>query len=140
MEKVITRRNGDSFTIIVDDGFNWTRKISITSKGYASIKINSKSVLLHRFIIGAKQGEEVDHINRNPLDNRRSNLRICTRMENTQNRRAKGYFYCKRDKKYISKLNVNKKTIYLGRFDNPEEAREAYLKGKIKYHGNPCEY
>ena len=42
---------------------------------------------LHRRITGAPKGLEVDHINRNPLDNRKSNLRVCTHAENMKNRR-----------------------------------------------------
>lgn len=46
-----------------------------------------KRVSLHRLITNCPEGLEVDHLNHNPLDNRKSNLRICTQIENAQNRR-----------------------------------------------------
>jgi hypothetical protein len=50
--------------------------------------INGKQVYMHRFILNAPKGLDVDHINRNPLDNRKCNLRIATRRQNNFNRRA----------------------------------------------------
>jgi hypothetical protein len=44
------------------------------------------AVSMHRLIMGLSDGLEIDHINRNPLDNRRANLRFCTRRENARNR------------------------------------------------------
>ena len=62
--------------------------ISKTSTtGYAGYKrTGQKSELLHRTIIGATEGQLVDHINCNSLDNRRENLRFCTRAQNGFNR------------------------------------------------------
>jgi hypothetical protein len=59
--------------------------VSINNKGYPQINANKKRVLLSRYIMGAPEGLTVDHINGNPKDNRRKNLRLCTRWENCQN-------------------------------------------------------
>src|SRR5689334_8621212 len=48
-------------------------------------EINGKTVKLHRFILNAPKGFDVDHIDGNPLNNVRSNLRICSRQENLRN-------------------------------------------------------
>ncbi|MEV8270065.1 HNH endonuclease [Microbacterium oleivorans] len=50
----------------------------------------TKSLAMHRLIMNAKQGEQVDHINRKTFDNRRANLRIVTSQQNNWNR-GKGY-------------------------------------------------
>jgi hypothetical protein len=69
--------------------FNWR----LVGRGYVARQIshyeNGKRrygcVYLHREITGASSGEVVDHINRNPLDNRRCNLRLCTQSQNLRN-------------------------------------------------------
>lgn len=55
----------------------------ITTGGY--VESTSGIRLLHRLIMNAKEGEEVDHINGNKLDNRKENLRLCTREQNSHN-------------------------------------------------------
>lgn len=62
------------------------------SNGYAVNGAKKKRVYMHRLIINAQPGERVDHINGDGLDNRRYNLRICSRSTNNRNRRGvKGY-------------------------------------------------
>lgn len=83
---------------------------------------------LARSIMKPQRGMEVDHINRNPLDNRRANLRICTKEENARN---KGFHrgaeipfkgVCKSRNKYRARY----KGKHLGTFDTAEEAAMAY--------------
>lgn len=64
-------------------------KWTLDRNGYVVRKSGGRKVLLHRQILNAPQGLDVDHVNRNPLDNRRSNLRICTRSQNSINRGPK---------------------------------------------------
>lgn len=56
--------------------------------GYARHKGKHGSLYLHRVILGVDKGNEIDHINGNTLDNRKENLRICSRTENCRNMRA----------------------------------------------------
>tara|TARA_S200002703_G_scaffold139229_2_gene129837 strand:- start:528 stop:992 length:465 start_codon:yes stop_codon:yes gene_type:complete len=78
--------------------------------------------------------DEIDHINQNKLDNRICNLRNVTHQANMWNSKGKGYTYHKHSKKYYAKIRLNNKVISLGYYDTPEEARQAYLNAKQKYH------
>ena len=89
---------------------------------------------MHRLIIGAKDGEVVDHRNRNGLDNRKQNLRICTHAENTRNSRPhfsssnyKGvHKNNRRGKDWTSSIRFNGKLYHLGYFDREVDAARAY--------------
>lgn len=58
----------------------------LDSLGYVRTSINNKKIRLHRFLLNPQNNETIDHINRNRLDCRRSNMRIVTRRENSYNR------------------------------------------------------
>lgn len=99
---------------------------------------NSSSKLLHRYLLKPAKNMTVDHINHNPLDNRRVNLRICTQFENNQNQRHNttgkvGVSYCKRDKRFLAYIKVSGKQIRLGRYKTFEAAVEARLQGEREY-------
>lgn len=99
-------------------------------KGYI---INHKVGLLHRFLMNADKGMDVDHINHNKLDNRKHMLRICKHINNMQNRKSKGYI--KDYNKYVSKITVNKENIKLGSFNTKEEAIQTKRCAEKKYFG-----
>ena len=110
---------------------------------YFAHKSNYKHIRLHRFVVNCPKGMQVDHINNNTLDNRRSNLRICSHAENMRNRSDqknstsgyKGVSWHKQKKRWYSAIKVNNKRIYLGYFDTPEKAYRAYCEASKKYHG-----
>lgn len=110
---------------------------------YVSALINGSETLIHRFLMNPSDDMEVDHINRNKLDNRRNNLRICTHQENDWNKLTKsnnksGYSGVKQkdNGKWIATLITNKKSKHLGTFDTYEEAVEARKKAEKEYFGD----
>ena len=82
----------------------------------------------------APDGMVVDHIDGNSLNNRRSNLRICTPRQNTANRaktrngtsRFKGVHFCTRDRKWRAQIGVDGARRFIGDFDDEVEAARAY--------------
>ncbi len=102
-----------------------------------------KALLMHRFILNAPSHLVVDHINHNGLDNRKQNLRLCTHVQNTQNRRPnrnsfskyKGVHWLKHRKKFIARIKINGKTTYIGIFKDEIDAAKAYDKKARKLFG-----
>jgi hypothetical protein len=85
-------------------------------------------------VIDTSMSNHIDHINGNPLDNRIENLRKVTQQQNQHNQvRAKGYIL-RPSGTYQANIGLNDKTIYLGTYATEDEARQAYLKAKLKYH------
>lgn len=88
-------------------------------------------------------GQQIDHINGDSLDNRLTNLRLCERSQNQQNQKLsirstthlKGAYYEKRTGRWKASIAANGKEIWLGRFDTPEAAHDAYCEAAKKYHG-----
>jgi hypothetical protein len=116
------------------------------SHGYVAQRRRDESgkrvvTLFHRVIIGAKPGEMVDHVNGNPLDNRRCNLRICTHAENMRNRKMakhnrsgiKGAY--RHGQKWVSEIVANGVRYRLGTFDTPQAAGAAYAEAASRLHG-----
>ena len=99
-----------------------------------------KTVSMHREILGAKDHEEVDHINGDRLDNRRSNLRVLGRSANLHNRGAygpsglKGVSWDKRKKKWRAEIGKNGKRAWLGYHDTKEDAERIYRKASKKLY------
>lgn len=114
------------------------RRLS-TPKGEKQAKI-----IMHRQILGDTcAGLDVDHKNGNGLDNRRENIRACTRSQNNMNRRVrshsgtgvKGVYFNKQRNKYEAYITLDRKRMNLGRFDTIQDATTAYNNAAIKNFG-----
>ena len=95
-------------------------KWSISDTGYVNGK--SKKYKLHRYILDYDGPLEVDHINRNKLDNRKENLRIVSKFTNAQNNGALGVSFNSKTNKWRAEFQYYGKYFYVGEFDNKEEA------------------
>jgi hypothetical protein len=114
------------------------------NNGYAGTTYDQgRKIYLHRFVMGAKRGEQVDHINMNKLDCRKENLRICSNQQNNANKTKqinntsgyKGVTWDKVNKKWSAAIMVNKRSKKLGRFTNKEDAAREYDKAAKMYFG-----
>lgn len=93
-----------------------------------------RKLYLHRYITNARNGFCIDHMNHDFLDNRKCNLRECTQKDNNRNmiiRRNntsgyQGVCWDKSKNKWMAKIKINHKDIFLGRYDNKELAYRVY--------------
>ena len=111
-----------------------------THSWYAKAWIGSRRIRMHRFILGAKPGELVDHRDLDGLNNRRSNIRICTPQQNRWNcpqrtGRFKGVYWCKAWKKWIAAIRIGNKRTILGGFNVEEDAARAFDHAARIHHG-----
>lgn len=115
------------------------------SGGYAAtnvIKNNKHTVVkFHQLVMGQKKGYLVDHINRNPLDNRKENLRFVTHTANLVNSKipttnksgCKGVSWRKDSNNWRAHISIGREYISLGSFDKLEDAIEARKKAEREY-------
>jgi len=116
----------------------------VSAQGYAVANIKGRVVKMNRYILGLDNcvGKIVDHINKNKLDNRKTNLRFCSPKDNARNisvsKNSKSQVLGVRKTKY-GKYNVrivaDRKEHHIGNFENIEDAIFARRKAEIKYHG-----
>ena len=114
------------------------------SKMYAATTAKNRSlVYMHRIILDAQPGYEVDHENGNGLDNRRCNLRLCRHADNLHNRgpqrnsksHTKGVWWSERDKLWYAQIQSNGKRKGLGSFKTKGDAARAYNEAALQEHG-----
>src|SRR5690606_9742185 len=145
----IILNNGDR-TIVDAADYDWlnqwkwsARKGSHTTYVQRRNPETKSTEYMHRLIMGAEKGQEVDHIDRNGLNNTRANLRLATSSQNKINQRLRrvntsgyrGVYWHRRGKKWAAQIWVDKEVRYLGLFVGKEEAAKAYDAAAKQYHG-----
>lgn len=136
---IITTKLGHKILVDSEDYDRLSKNKWNVNNGYA---VNWKIGSMARYIMNTDKGMNCDHINHNTLDNRRSNLRNCTITENHYNTKKRlvntsglrGVSKHKLTGKWEARIRVMGKKLYLGLFDNKEDAYKKYLKAERQYH------
>jgi len=134
------------FAIVDDSDFEWLNQWKWCFHiGYVvrnkREKGKCKMIYMHRLINNTSSGFETDHINRNKLDNRRSNLRTVTSSQNNMNTgmwkhntsKHKGVFWDKSRNKWMAGIGLNYKFINVGRFNDIGDAIKAREQAERTY-------
>lgn len=111
------------------------------------VKICQKKYPAHRVVFALANGKdpfplEVDHIDRNSINNNPSNLRVANRSENARNKFTqsnntsglRGVTWCKRTGKWMAQIGHHKKCVFLGRFNDIKDAKKARLEAEKELH------
>lgn len=139
--KIIFSEN--SFCLIDIEDIKRIKKYywNINNKGYVYTNAHNphRSIRLHRYLMNPPKNKVIDHINRNALDNRKINLKICTQFDNCQNKinrtnKISGVSFEKSTNKWFAYIGYLGKKINLGRFGKYELAIKARLDAECIYH------
>jgi hypothetical protein len=121
------------------EGGKWRYAVT---RSYPPETVKESKIRMHRFLLGAKPGEMVDHINANGLDNRRSNLRLATQTNNQANRRKfvgkskfKGVSWTTNKGLWRAAIFRQGRTHLLGYFTCEIEAAKAYNEASLRFDG-----
>lgn len=137
----------NKYTIVDDDDYDslirvkWHARVGkytvYVERNYKILNGKQGKIRMHRIIMGAEGKVDVDHKNHNGLDNRKGNLRICSRTNNMGNKRKyingvtskyKGVSFHTRDQNWRAQISINKKVVYIGGYATEQEAVLAYNK------------
>lgn len=140
--KIISPTHGSHYVLVDKEDlklFN-KRKLYLHKIGqFLYVRLNPTKIGLHRLIMGNPKNMVIDHINRNPLDNRKENLRICTIQENLRNQKRPnnktGFngVSVAYNGKYSAQIKINYKKIHLGIYKTLEEAINARKEAEKRF-------
>jgi len=148
------KHKGKFYTLVDDEYYDWLNQfnwsISLSHGRYYAIRRGRKyekttEIRMHNFILGITNGGRKiigDHKNGDSLDNQQHNLRKCTSIQNSYNRKIqkgsskfKGVCWNKYHRKWCASISFKGKQMHLGDFDTEIEGAKAYNRASIKHHG-----
>lgn len=150
MEIIVNSKKYKNIRFIIDDSDyelikSYTLNVSKKQNGFYLKMLKGKyfNKYVHRVLLGDPKGREVDHVNRNPQDNRRSNLRLSTHAQNTYNRFSekqntsefKGVYWAKDKSMWCARINYENKCIQGGYFKCKIDAAHRYNELALQYYG-----
>ena len=151
VELIITRKDSnETYTVKIDkedmqkvSAVKWSIQKGCNYSGKGIYIYSPKVKLMHRYLTGCAKGLVVDHINHDHLDNRKSNLRICTNQQNCMNSSlhsintsgCSGIGWVKDMNKWWARIGVNGERIVLGYFTEKQDAIDARKTAEEKYYG-----
>lgn len=102
------------------------------------VGLKNKTIYLHRYIMDCPEEMVVDHINHNPLDNRKDNLRVCNQWGNNQNsnRNTSGYVGVRWEedrKKWVARITYKGYVRTIGRYKELQDAINARKQAEEEY-------
>lgn len=139
---VLFNKHGEQTGVVIIDTEDVNKckkhKWFLSKRGYPTSRINGKLICLHKYIFSA---ENIDHIDRDRFNNRKSNLRECSYSQNIMNQtsrggtgRYKGVWFDKKNNKWAAAIRYNNERKSLGRFHDEKEAALAYNRAAKKHH------
>lgn len=136
--KLTAKINDEDYPLVA--GYTWYLHRH-NCQNHATTVIDNKTIQMHRLILVTEK--QVDHKDRNGLNNQKSNLRAATASQNSANRGPaitntygyKGISFEGRRDKWVAKIKVNYRKLHLGYFKTKEEAALAYNEAALKYFG-----
>jgi len=145
----IIRRSGEIYEFLVDSedlvllgDRSWSLSLHPSGRARVEARVGGRLIYVHRHILGVREPSlYVDHINGNSLDNRKSNLRLCSNAENLRNRgktRANTSGFkgvTAQGGRWKAQIKVNYTHVSLGSYSTKEEAHAAYCGAAAKFHG-----
>lgn len=143
---LVGRYGAGKSAFVDEEDYAAARKLTwhVSTQGYVVHSwTNTSKIYLHQLVLGKQQGEEVDHINGDRLDNTRANLRYVTHANNARNTakregtssRFKGVVWRKDKGCWTAQIAVGGRQRHLGYFRGEEAAARAYDEAALEMHG-----
>ena len=134
------------YAMVDDSDYNYLMQWKWYASGHHGkfyARRGTHSIRMHRVILPPGKGFEIDHIDRNGLNNQRNNLRLCTRAQNqanvglSKNNKSgfKGVYWLKASNKWAAEIKVNRKNILIGQYFCIVKAAKAYDAAAEEYFG-----